>query len=78
MELFIKDQQLWIKGDKLNGMTFGVNLEFVGDNTFQLPGLALETLSFNFQILPYGVVKLVETYTNDKGEKSVTVYVREM
>ncbi len=78
MELFIKDQQLWIKGDKTNEMPFGVNLEFVGDNTFLLPGLPLETLSFNFQLLPYGVVKLVETYTNDKGEKSVTVYVREM
>ena len=78
MELFIKDQQLWIKGDKTNGMPFGVNLEFVGDNTFLLPGVPLETLSFHFQILPYGVVKLGETYTNDKGEKSVTVYVREM
>ena len=78
MELFIKDQQLWIKGDKTNGMPFGLNLEFVGDNTFLLPGLPLETLSFSFQLLPYGVVKLVETYTDDKGEKSVTVYVREM
>ena len=78
MELFIKDQQLWIKGDKTNGMPFGLNLEFVGDNTFLLPGMPLETLSFHFQILPYGVVKLVETYTNDKGEKSITIYVREM
>lgn len=78
MELFIKDKQLWIKGDKTNGMPFGMNLEFVGDNTFQFPGMSLETLSFNFQLLPYGVVKLVETYTDDKGEKVVTVYVREM
>jgi protocatechuate 3,4-dioxygenase beta subunit len=77
MELFRKDSQLWIKGDKTNGMPYGLNLEFVGDNTFQLPGMALETLSFNFQILPYGVVKLVETYANDKGEKEVTVYVQE-
>ena len=78
MELFIKDQQLWIKGDKTNGMPFGVNLEFVGDNTFLLPGVPLETLSFNFQLLPYGVVKLVETYADEKGEKVVSVYVREM
>lgn len=77
MELFIKDQQLWIKGDKTNGMPFGLNLEFVGDNTFLLPGVPLETLSFNFQLLPYGVVKLVETYTDDKGEEEITVYVRE-
>jgi len=54
-----------------------VNLEFVGDNTFLLPGVPLETLSFHFQLLPYGVVKLVETYTNDKGEEEITVYVRE-
>ncbi len=60
------------------GCRLGLNLEFVGDNTFLLPGVPLETLSFNFQLLPYGVVKLVETYTDDKGEKSVTVYVREM
>ncbi|GEM_PF-216554 len=78
MELFRQDSQLWIKGDKTNEMPYGVNLEFVGENTFQLPGMPLETLSFNFQLLPYGVVKLVETYTDDKGEKVVTIYVREM
>jgi len=78
MELFIKDKQLWVKGDKTNGMPFGMNLEFVGDNTFQFPGMSLETLSFNFQLLPYGVVKLVQTYTNDKEEKEVMVYVRQM
>ena len=78
MELFRQDSQLWIKGDKTNGMPFGVNLEFVGDNTFLLPGVPLETLSFNFQLLPYGVVKLVETYADEKGEKVVSVYVREM
>jgi catechol 1,2-dioxygenase len=77
LDLFRKDSQLWIKGDKTNGMPFGLNLEFVGDNTFQLPGMSLETLSFNFQILPYGVVKLVETFANDKGEKEVTVYLQE-
>ncbi|MBK8564005.1 MAG: catechol 1,2-dioxygenase [Saprospiraceae bacterium] len=77
LELFRQDSQLWIKGDKTNGMPYGVNLEFVGDNTFQMPGMPLETLSFNFQLLPYGVVKLVETFTDDKGEKEVTIYERE-
>jgi len=78
MELFIKDQQLWIKGDKLNGMPFGMNFEFVGNNTFTIPGMPQERLSFVFEILPYGVVKLIETYTDDKGEKSVTTYGRQM
>jgi hypothetical protein len=77
MELFRQDSQLWIKGDKSNGMPYGLNFEFVGNNTFILPGMSQETLSFYFDILPYGVVKLVETYTDDKGEKEVTVYVRE-
>ena len=78
MELFIKDKQLWMKGDKSNGMPFGMNFEFVGNNTFIFPGMPQETLSFYFDILPYGVVKLVEAYTDDKEEKVVTVYVREM
>jgi catechol 1,2-dioxygenase len=78
MEIFKKDNQLWIKGDKSNGMPFGMNFEFVGNNTFIFPGMSQETLSFYFDMLPYGVVKLVETFTNDKGEKEVTVYVREM
>ena len=75
MELFIKDKQLWMKGEDI---PFGFNFEYVDNNTFQFPGTPVETYSFNFQILPYGVVKLMETYTNDKGEKEVTVYVREM
>ena len=78
MVLFIKDKQLWVKGDKTNGMPFGMNFEFVGNNTFIFPGMSQETLSFYFDMLPYGVVKLVETYTGDDGKKSVTVYVREM
>ena len=77
LELFIKDKQLWLKGDKSNGMPFGISFVFVGNNTFTFPGTAQETLSFYFDILPYGVVKMVETYFNDKGEKEVLVYVRE-
>jgi len=77
-ELFIKDHQLWVKGDKQNGMPFGLNLEYVGDNTFSVSGMPVETFSIVFEILPYGVIKMKEVYTNDKGEKDVTVYVREM
>jgi catechol 1,2-dioxygenase len=78
LELFRKDSQLWIKGDKSNGMPFGMNFEFVGNNTFTFPGMPQEELSFYFDMLPFGVVKMVQTYANDKGEKEVVVYVREM
>lgn len=77
MELFIKDHQLWIKGNKSNGMPFGISLEFTGNNTFTIPGMTQEIVSFAFDLLPYGVVKMTNTYTNDKGEKSVTMYARE-
>jgi catechol 1,2-dioxygenase len=78
LDLFRKDSQLWIKGDKSNGMPFGMNFEFVGNNTFTFPGMPQEELSFYFDMLPFGVVKMVQTYANDKGEKEVVVYVREM
>lgn len=50
----------------------------MGDNTFQLSGMSLEELYIAFNILPHGVVKMVETYTNGKGEKETTVSVREI
>jgi hypothetical protein len=35
-------------------------------------------LTSYFEFLDYGQVKMTETFTNDKGEKEVTVWVREM
>jgi catechol 1,2-dioxygenase len=77
-ELFIKDRQLWIKGDKKNGMPYGLNLEYVGDNTFSISGTPIETLSIVFEVGHYGIIKMKEVYTNKKGEKVVTVLVRQM
>ena len=76
MKLFIKDHQLWMDG-KSSQMPYGMNFEFIGDNTFQMPGMPVETLSFYFDFLPYGMVKMTETYTNDKGEKEIKVWMRE-
>lgn len=73
MELIKKDNQLWMKGDKSNGMPFGMNMEYVSNNTFTISGLKAEVLSFVFEIQPSGGVKLTETYTNKKGEKKITV-----
>ncbi len=77
MELLVKDRQLWIKGDKQNGMPYGLNCEFVGNNTFTLSGMSAEQLTFYFEFLHYGAVKMTETYVNDKGEKQITVWARE-
>ena len=74
-ELFIKNHQLWIKG---KGEPFGVNLDYVGDNTFSMPGRSVESLSFAFDVLPYGQIKMKVNYKNDKGEKEASVYVRQM
>lgn len=73
MELIKKDNQLWMKGDKTNGMPFGMNMEYVSNNTFTISGLKTEVLSFVFEVLSTGGVKLTETYTNNKGEKKITV-----
>lgn len=76
-ELIKKDNQLWIKGDDPNGMPFGMNFQYEGQNTFSFSGVPAATLYFVFEIMPAGVVKLTETYTDDKGEKTITVSVRE-
>jgi protocatechuate 3,4-dioxygenase beta subunit len=78
MELFIKDKQLWIKGGKTNGMPYGLNFEFVGDNTFTVSGTTVEEYSAVFEIGQYGMIKMRETYLDDKGEKIVVVYKRVM
>jgi protocatechuate 3,4-dioxygenase beta subunit len=77
-ELFIRERQLWIKGSKQNGMPFGANLEYAGDNTFYAPGVPLETYSVQFEVLPYGRIRMREVYRNSKGEQEVRVSEREM
>ncbi len=77
-ELFVNDHQLWIKGNKQNGMPFGLSFEFIGNNTFVFSGMPAEQLTFYFDFLDYGQIKMTETYTNDKKEKKVTVWVRQM
>ncbi len=72
MELFKKDNQLWMKSEP-----FGMNFEYACNNTFLIPGVPVETLSFVFEIIASGAVKMTETYTNDKGEKEITVHTRE-
>lgn len=76
-ELIKKDKQLWIKGDKANGMPFGMNLEYITNNTFSISGVPPKyQLSFVFEVMPSGEVKMMENFTNEKGEKETTVSVK--
>lgn len=76
-ELIKKDKQLWIKGDKANGMPFGMNLEYITNNTFTISGVPPKyQLSFVFEVMPSGEVKMMENSTNEKGEKETTVSVK--
>jgi len=72
MELFKKDNQLWMKNEP-----FGQNLEYIGINTFTIPGIPpRHQLTFVFEPVLSGAMKLTETYSNDKGDKNVTVYLK--
>jgi catechol 1,2-dioxygenase len=76
-ELFRKDNQLWIKGDKSNGMPFGQNLEYISNNTFTLPGVPPKyQFSIVFEIMPSGAVKMSEISKNEKGEENITVSIK--
>jgi catechol 1,2-dioxygenase len=76
-ELIKKDKQLWIKGDKANGMPFGMNLEYITNNTFTISGVPPKyQLSFVFEVMPSGAIKMMENFTNEKGEMETTVSVK--
>ena len=72
-EFIIKDKKLWIKNE-----LFGYNLDYVGDNTFQIPGLPPgRSYAFQFEIMVQGTVKLTVTGVNNKGEKEISVAMKE-
>lgn len=72
MELFKNDKQLWMKNEP-----FGQNLEYIGVNTFTIPGIPPKyQLTFVFEPMGSGAVKLTETFSNEKGDKQITVYLK--
>ena len=71
-EFFKKDNVLWSKNE-----IYGINLNYIGDNKFQYPGLTMnENLTFHFEIMADGTVKLTQTYINGKGEKESSVAMK--
>ncbi len=77
-EFFVKNKLLWMKNESL-GMPFGMNLDYVGNNTFSLSGLHDGmSYEFHFELLASGSVKLTITFTNAKGEKDVSIAIKEV
>jgi len=74
-EFFKKNNVLWKKNN-----VFGVNLEYVGNNTFQYPGLPSGIhRTFHFEVMTSGFIKLTQTdnYLTENGQEVISVAVKE-
>lgn len=72
---FKKNNVLWLKNT-----VFGVNLEYIGNNTFQYPSTPPgKHWMFRFEILSSGTVKLTQNdnYLNDSGQELISVAMKE-
>jgi catechol 1,2-dioxygenase len=68
-EFFKKDNLLWVKNE-----LFGLNLDYIGNNTFQFPGMSMK---FHFEIVDSEAAKLTISKVNEKGKKETKVLLRE-
>jgi protocatechuate 3,4-dioxygenase beta subunit len=72
VELFIKDEMLWLKNE-----VFGENFEYVSNNQFVCPGMPENTLwSLNFELLKNGQIKMTEKLLWDQGQEKILVYFK--
>jgi protocatechuate 3,4-dioxygenase beta subunit len=70
---FAKNKTLWMKNE-----LYGMNFNYIGDNSFQYPGIANgSSWTLHFEILSSGGVKLTQTYINEKGVKDVSISIKE-
>lgn len=73
VEFFAENGVLWIKREP-----YGENLDYVGENTFSLPGIPNNmSLNFVFKPLASGTVQLTRTFTNAKGENKVNTFTKD-
>jgi catechol 1,2-dioxygenase len=63
-EFFKKDNMLWKKND-----VYGVELEYIGDNTFQYPGIQRRKWIFHFELLSGGNINLTIIDIDENGKK---------
>jgi protocatechuate 3,4-dioxygenase beta subunit len=74
-EFFKRDNALWLKNP-----VFGVNLAYIGNNTFQYPGTPPGMhWTFRFEILASGSVKLTQkdNYPNDNGQEVISEWIKD-
>lgn len=70
---FNKDNALWMKN-----ALYGVNFNYLGDNTFTLPGVDTKRkLSYQFEILSLNTTRLTISEFNENGKKKIRVLTKE-
>ncbi|MCM4171404.1 catechol 1,2-dioxygenase [Arenibacter sp. TNZ] len=70
---FNKDNALWMKNE-----LYGVNFNYLGDNTFTLPGIDTKRkLSYHFEILSLNTTRLTISELNENGKKKIRVLTKE-
>lgn len=73
MEFFKKDKVLWMKNE-----VFGAKFDYVGNNTFAYPGVPSGvSWTLHFDLQRQGTVQLIETYSEEDGEKRGNVYTKD-
>ncbi len=71
-QFFKKNNELWMKNE-----VFGRNFEYIGNNTFQYPGMPSGIYwTLHFEIMTSGSVKLTQTSLNENGQKEISVAVK--
>lgn len=71
-EFFKKDNTLWMKNE-----LFGVNFEYIGNNTFIQPGIDPKNeLTYHFELMPAGPIKLTVSFINDEGKKETKISIK--
>lgn len=73
-EFFKKDDRLWLKNE-----VFGQSYEYIGENTFQYPGLARPMSQvLRFEPLAGGGIKVTRTIVDQEGKTRTNVALKEL
>jgi hypothetical protein len=61
----------------MKNSVFGEDLEYIGNNTFQFPGLPTGMIgTLVFEMSAGGGVKCTSTFTDEKGVAQTAVYIK--
>jgi catechol 1,2-dioxygenase len=74
LEFFKKDDRLWLKNE-----VFGQNYDYIGENTFQYPGMTKPMSQvLRFEPLAGGEIKLTRTIVDQEGKTRTNVALKEL